>query len=147
MRICTFFGERKCPSGLDEEVYQAAEFLVKHRRIDTFLLAETGKFERLVRQALTRLKEAYPQIAWYVVPATLPEEASLTDTAYPVWIPENFIGLPKQYRTALRDDWLITKSACVICFNPSRRGIAAVYMQKAQQLGKEILYVGDSVPE
>jgi len=143
MKACTFFGQKDGPATLETAIRSAAEFLINERDVGIFYVGDSGRFDRQVRNALTKLGKTYPQIEWYIVPSKPEEKTSAQKVrpCDPVMRPAELASIPVRFADVFRNDWLIARSDFVIAYNPTRMGYAAQFIRKATVQGKDVLYL------
>lgn len=137
-RSCTFFGHRVCDASLEAKLDGILRWLVTQRDVDTFYVGNQGQFDTLVREALRRLKQGYPQISYHVVLAYPLGQDSPDLHAPDVLLPAGITAVPPRAAIVWRNEWMLRRSDMAVVWVTHPSGGAARFARRAQQMGKQI---------
>lgn len=141
MNSCTFFGHRDAPSNIAHYLRAAIIDLIENRGVDLFYVGNQGAFDRTAIRVLRGLKEAYPQIQYYVVLAYVPqnkERLGLEDSDSTLY-PECLDKTPPKYAIIKRNRWMIERADFVITYVTHITGGAADFKALAERKGKTVI--------
>ena len=114
--ICTFFGHRDCEEKVEPFLSDAIECLIKDYNADTFYVGTNGKFDKMAKKVIERMRKKFINIKFYMVLAYMPKcrfnEKNLeySNTVYPGGL-EN---VPPHFAIDHRNRWMVRKSDFVI---------------------------------
>ena len=132
MNICTFFGHSDCGEGVRPLLRQVVEAHIVQRGVKEFYVGNHGRFDALVLSVLRELNQSYPQIAYSVVLAYMPNAGKpLSYRLGETVIPEGIENVPPRYAIAYRNDWMLRKADFVITYVRYSTGASARYAKKA----------------
>ena len=145
MSACTFFGHRDTPETIKPRLRETLIELIEEQGIDTFYVGDEGAFDLMAHSVLRELSGLYPQIRYSVVLAYLPhkrdefDRRDFSDTIFP----EGIETVPKRYAISWRNDWMLKRADCVICYVNRSWGGAAQFFEKAIKQGREVINLAD----
>lgn len=114
MSACTFFGHKECPNKILDKIYNEIENLIIKHNVTTFYVGNQGNFDILAYNALTSIKDKYPNINIYIVLAYIPNHnnENLSNSI----IPEGIELIHPRYAISKRNTWMIEHSEYVIYY-------------------------------
>ena len=142
--VCTFFGHGNTSEDIKPKLEETLIDLIENRNVHKFYVGNHGRFDSMVRRTLKEFKKKkYPFIDYAVVLAYLPTQKNkfpcddYSDTIYPDGL-EN--ALPK-FAICKRNEWLIKQSDIVVTHVTHGFGGAALYKEKAERKGLEVINI------
>lgn len=136
MSICTFFGHRDCPETVKGRLRETLLDLIEHYEVDLFYVGNQGRFDAITRDVLRELKKEYPQIAYAVVLAYMPEKKKEPDDISDTIVPEGLEFVHPRYAISWRNEWMLKRSDYVVTYITHDWGGAYRYAQKAIRQSK-----------
>lgn len=115
--VCTFFGHRNCPRGIEPILRSEILNLIVNKGVNKFYVGNNGGFDAMVRKMLKALSQKYP-IEYAVVLAYMPsqkyefDEQDLNDTL----LPEGIESVHPKYAIVWRNEWMLKQSEYVITY-------------------------------
>lgn len=134
---CAFFGHRDAPSEIRDRIKETVIDLIEERGVTEFYVGNNGNFDRMALSVLKELSGMYPQIAYYVVYAYLPEkgEEDFEHTIYP----EGIETVPKRFAIDYRNRWIVGQADIVVAYVRRSFGGAVKFVDMAERRGKDII--------
>lgn len=134
MSACTFFGHKECPNKILDKIYNEIENLIIKHNVTTFYVGNQGNFDILAYNALTSIKDKYPNINIYIVLAYIPNHnnENLSNSI----IPEGIELIHPRYAISKRNTWMIEHSEYVIYYITHNFGGASKFVEKARKKNK-----------
>lgn len=85
---CCFFEHREITATeeLKQQLYSVIEYLIKNKKVDTFLFGSKSQFNDLCQECVTKIKEKYPHIKRIYVRAEFPQ----IDDSYKNYLLESY---------------------------------------------------------
>lgn len=136
--VCSFFGHRNAPHGLEPELIGCIKKLIMENNAKVFYVGTQGEFDRIVWNTLSILKNKYPHINCYKVLAYLPtnKEYGGEDTIYP----EGLETVPRKLAIIKRNEWMINNSDMIVSY-VRHSGGADTFVDLARRKGKFIVEI------
>lgn len=134
MSACTFFGHKECPNKILDKIYNEIENLIIKHNVTTFYVGNQGNFDILAYNALTSIKDKYPNINIYIVLAYIPNHnnENLSNSI----IPEGIELIHPRYAISKRNTWMIEHSEYVIYYITHNFDGASKFVEKARKKNK-----------
>ena len=136
--VCTFFGHRECPE-LKPYIRAVLEELIVHHKVDTFLVGNSGQFDRQVRSVLKQLSHELPHIRYAVVLAYMPGKKTEYDDYSDTMLPEGIESVHPHYAISWRNNWMLKQSDYVVTYITHSWGGAAQFAEKANRQKKIVI--------
>lgn len=147
MKACTFFGHRECPDKITDILEPVLIDLIENKNINIFYVGNQGHFDSVVRKALRKLKDIYPQISYSVILAYMPEGNVFdSDHNYETMLPDGIEGVPKRFAISWRNKWMLAHSDYVVAYINHGWGGAAQFASLASKQHKTVFNLG-SLPD
>lgn len=142
--VYIFFGHRDCYD-LDARTLRSAIEKQIQDGVDTFYVGNQGHFDGMVLSCLTRLKDDYPHISYFVVPAYLPTCTKDYDTyqGHSVF-PEGLETVLPKFAIEKRNRWLIDHGDHCICYINHTWGGAYKFARQAKRRGLTTINIGSA---
>ena len=134
MSACTFFEHKECPNKILDKIYNEIENLIIKHNVTTFYVGNQGNFDILAYNALTSIKDKYPNINIYIVLAYIPNHnnENLSNSI----IPEGIELIHPRYAISKRNTWMIEHSEYVIYYITHNFDGASKFVEKARKKNK-----------
>ena len=144
MKTCTFFGNRDCKDEIKHELLSVIEDCIVSQDVGRFYVGNNGNFDKIAISLLRQLKNKYPHIVYEIVLAYHPSsrEADGYGEGESIF-PDGIERAPRRYAITYRNNWMLKRSECVICYIRNKYGSSYQYATKAERSGKEMFYIGD----
>ena len=120
---CTFFGHRKIEDAenLKDKVYEVAENLILNHKVKTFLFGSKSEFNSLCENALSELKEKYPDIKRIYIRAEYPYisgnyEKYLLKSFEETYFPNNAINSGKAVYVERNKEMIDKSDFCIFYY-------------------------------
>lgn len=144
--VCSLFGHRLCGENMINRIFEAAEKLINEKSVDCFFVGSNGGFDEAGIEALSRIKEKYPDIRCYVVTAypelnksdSAMKKLGGLDAIYPI----ELSLIPGRTAIPQRNKWMAKQAHYILCYIEHDEGGAAASVNYAKMLGKEIFNLG-----
>lgn len=142
MSTCIFFGHRECYGLEAEALLQAIEELID-AGVDRFYVGHQGAFDRMVFDALMKLRGAHPHIFCTVVLAYLPAEQTERKwyEGYSIY-PEGLETVPPRFAIERRNKWMIERADYCLCYVTHTWGGAYQFAKRAKKKGATVINLG-----
>lgn len=151
-KICTFFGHRHIPVGLEANFEQAVTNLINNEEVDTFWVGGHGEFDKMAAACIRNLQTQYPHIRLILIVAYARQLHAYGDIFpfdgfdYPLEA-EN---APQKFAISARNRYMAANADFVIAYVRKDYGGAYEALQTARSHGKPVLNLfcpSDSLPE
>ncbi len=136
--ICTFFGHKDAPSGIEKYLQEAIIDLI-NQGVTCFYVGNQGNFDTMAIKILRSLKEEYANISYTVVLAYMPSQRNTDAYADESVFPECLADVPPRFAIDRRNRYLLQKSDIVISYVKHSFGGAAKFTQLAKKQGKTVI--------
>lgn len=136
MMICTFFGHRDTPHGVEPRIKEILTELIEKNGVRTFYVGNQGKFDLIVLKVLKELSLRY-KIKYYVVLAYMPKQKTEYDEN--TLLPDGIEKAPPRFAISYRNKWMIEKSDYVVTYVSREFGGAAKFKSLAEKKGKTVI--------
>ena len=138
--ICTFFGHRDAPQGIEDTLRKILLDLIKSKKVNILYVGNQGDFDFMVKSVLKDLGAKY-----YVVLPYLPTKVDAFDSYdYTKTIfPDDLETTPPKFAISKRNLWLIEKSDIVVTYVTKTFGGAFTFKQQAIKKGKTVIELSD----
>lgn len=143
MTVCTFFGHRDCPSGIDKKLREALTDLIVHRGVTMFYVGNQGQFDAAVRRVLRDLKQEYSQMDYAVVLAYMPGKRNEYEDHSDTMLPEGIELVHPHFAISWRNDWMLQQADFVVTYITHGWGGAAQYAKKAADAGCTVINLAE----
>ena len=142
MKVCTFFGSRRVPHCVREELKRAIQTMIDEYAIADFLVGHQGEFDHMVLNLLRELKQIYPHIRYTVVLAYyLPRQAETGYMPEEMLFPEEVARVSKRVVIVHRNRWMLSKASTVITCVTDTTGNAARWKETANREEKTVVEI------
>lgn len=135
--VCAFFGHRDAPSEIRDRIKETVIDLIEESGVTKFYVGNNGNFDRMALSVLKELGGMYPQIAYYVVYAYLPEKG-VEDFEHTIY-PEGIENVPKRFAIDYRNRWIVGRADIVVAYVGRSFGGAAKFVDMAERQGKDVI--------
>lgn len=144
--VCTFFGHRDTPQGVESMLKKALIDMIENKNVDLFYVGNQGRFDTMVRKNLMRLKEDYPHISYAVVLAYMPGEKDPNGDAedFSTIYPDGLESTPPKFAINKRNRWMVEQSDYVVTYVKRTFGGAAQFKALAEKKGKYVINLAGS---
>lgn len=144
--VCTFFGHRECPD-LQPYIRAVLEELIIHHKVDTFLVGDSGQFDRQVRNVLKRLSQELPHIRYAVVLAYMPGKRRQEEESSDTMLPEGIELTHPKFAIDRRNRWMLEEADYVVTHICRSWGGAWKYAEMARKKQKNVYNIDKDDPE
>ena len=144
MCSCTFIGHHTAPKSIKSDLTSCIINLIENQNVTTFYFGTHGKFDFMVEDILTELKQIYPLIKHYKVLAYLPKKdnyKNYANTIYP-----DLENVPLKYAIIERNKWMINKCDYLICYVTNTMTNAYNFLDFARKKNKNIINLSNILP-
>ena len=135
--ICTFFGHRDAPNSLTESIKKAVIQLIENG-IKDFYVGNNGRFDFMVQDILANLIKNNGDINVRIVLSYIDEKAISGHQELTIF-PEELESVPKKFAISKRNEYLIKKSAIVLCYVENSFSNSHKWVEKARKKGLKIM--------
>jgi uncharacterized phage-like protein YoqJ len=139
MSVCTFFGHRDSPEGIEAKLRDVLVDLINNKGVDMFYVGHQGRFDGLVHGVLKKLQQDYTTIRYAVVLAYMPSQRREYDDYSDTMLPEGIESVHPHYAISWRNNWMLKQSDYVVTYITHSWGGAAQYAEKAKKQGKTVI--------
>ena len=144
-KTCCFFGHREVTHNIKKILTDTIENLIVNENVNNFYVGNQGQFDSMVYTVLKELKEKYPHIKYSIVLAYLPSKITAEICGDDTLYPDGLEFVPQRFAISKRNEWMIKKSAYVICYVHKITGGAAKFRDKAVKKGCTVINVADNI--
>ena len=144
MITCTFFGHRDAPWEIKERVKDEVIDLITRHGVDTFLVGDSGGFDRIVKSILTELMPLYNfdfQIILSRIPTVNDSERDNDVTMYVV--PEGIESSLPRFRIDYRNKYMLNASDYVVAYVEREYGGAFKYYKMAKRKKLTVINIAE----
>ncbi len=140
--VCCFFGHHDATDEIKDKLRQKIRSLIVNENAQKFYVGSHGRFDYMVLEVRSEMKNEFPHINYAVVLAYIPHHPS---DEYSYCTPEESIfpgGLekvPRKYGILWRNDWMLKRSDTVICYVWHCIGGSGRMVEKALKQGKRVI--------
>lgn len=139
--ICTFFGHRDAPQGIEDTLRKILLELIKNKKVDMFYIGNQGNFDFMVKRVLKELGAKYYVVISYMPTKTDPlDPFDYSQTIYP----DGLENTPPKFAISKRNMWLIEKSDVVVTYVTKTYGGAFAFKQQAIKKGKTVVELSET---
>lgn len=139
MSCCTFSGHRDAPDSVLPKLRNVIYELILYKNADTFLVGNSGNFDRMVQCVLRSIAADCASIHYSVVLPMLPAICTGCSVATETVFPHELEGVPKRYSIDRRNRWMLGKSDYVVTYVEHGFGGAAKYKALAVKQRKNVI--------
>ena len=143
--ICTFFGHRDAPQGIEDTLRKILLDLIKNKKVSMFYIGNQGNFDFMAKRLLIQLKNKYPHIKIIIVLAYMPkmtDETNIRECIETIY-PDGLEYTPRRYAIDRRNRWLVEHSDLVITYVTRNFGGAAKFKSLAISKGKRVIEISE----
>ncbi|MBO5746651.1 MAG: hypothetical protein J6S13_06130 [Clostridia bacterium] len=140
MKVCALFGHRDCPENISEKLYNSIEKLILQKNINVFYVGTHGNFDKLAYRVLKQIKDKH-SIKIYVVLAYLNNKDVFYDADETIF-PSVLENTPIRYAIVKRNNYMIDKCDCVICYVNDSFSNAYTFVNRAKKKSADIINIG-----
>ena len=141
MTVC-FFGHKDTPESIRPALEQEIERMVENGG-DYFLVGHQGAFDAMVLGCLRKIAGIYPQIAYQVVLAYMPEPGAPAFLSGETILPEGMEIVHPRYAIDHRNRWMAKQSDAAVVYVAHSWGGAAKYAAQMEKKGKPVVNLFD----
>lgn len=139
--ICTFFGHRDAPQGIEDTLRKILLDLIKNKKVSMFYIGNQGNFDFMVKKVLKELGAKYYIVIPYMPTKTDPLDTfDYSQTIYP----DGLENTPPKFAISKRNMWLIEKSNVVVTYVTKTYGGAFAFKQQAIKKGKTVIELSEA---
>lgn len=137
--VCTFFGHRYTPASVEPRLEACVDELISGGTADRFYLGNHGEFDAMALRVLRRAKKRHPHINYTVILAYPPTYRSLEQLLpEEIFLPEGMENADPMTAIIQRNRWMTDRSDMVVCYIDHPEGGAAIAVNYAKKLKKDI---------
>ena len=140
---CTFFGHGDCFECDPLLLKEAIRALIEQERVDTFYVGHQGHFDSMVFHCLKELSPFYPFVSFFTVLAYFPtsERKNVADRDRDLY-PEGLERCLPKFAIQRRNQWMIERSDCCLCYVQHEWGGAYRFARMAKKRGLRVFNLG-----
>lgn len=126
MKICSFFGHRRTPSDIYDDLLQAILSVIETHGVTQFYLGSHGAFDEMSVKATLEAKKIHPEIEILTVLTSMPTKNTYINDYYDGSIyPDGLETVPPRFSISHRNKWTADNSDIVIGYIQHKSGGAA----------------------
>ncbi|MGN0487867.1 MAG: hypothetical protein ACI4HO_01240 [Ruminococcus sp.] len=142
MSACTFFGQRDCPSNIQDKLSAEIERLITRCGVNTFYVGTQGAFDRIAYAVLCDVRKRY-DIKIYRILAYMPKPGD-TDTADTI-LPERLENSHPRHAIVKRNDWMLNRCEYVIAYVTHISGGSYKFVKAAEKKGNKVINLSNKI--
>ena len=142
-KTCCFFGHREVTHDIRQKLTETIENLIIAEKVDNFYVGNQGQFDSMVYTVLSELKNKYPHIKYTVILAYMPDRKTAEKYGDNTLYPDGLEFVPKRFAISRRNEWMIKKSAYVVCYVHKITSGAYQFQNAALKKNRTVINIAD----
>lgn len=139
---CSLFGHRDTDESIMPKIEAAIINAIENDGVNLFLVGNNGKFDKMARRLLVKLKSKYA-IDYRVVLSAIPIKKREGDDYSDTVFPEFLQNVPPKFAILRRNELMIENSQCVITYAVFPFGGAHRCKELAIRKGKRVTEISE----